>query len=96
MADINDDQPIQKSGTSKWLWVGVIVVLAILAIIVFANPSGDRDVDPVVTDATQEERLSTDISNEEQMTQQAMEDVNGASRLETAPTDSMDESQPAQ
>ena len=63
MANLNDDAPIQKSGSSKWLWFGVIVVLAIAAVIIFLNADGD---DPALSDnavTTQEERLDTDLGS---------------------------------
>lgn len=83
MADINDDEPIQKQGTSKWLWVGVIVVLAIAAVIIFLNADGDEPELPDSAVTTQEERLNTELTDEEELTEEALEDVRGANPIDT-------------
>ena len=83
MANLNDDEPIQKQGTSKWLWVGVIVVLAIAAVIIFLNADGDEPELPDSAVTTQEERLNTDLTDEEELTENALEDVNGANPIGT-------------
>lgn len=78
-----DDDVIQKSGSSKWLWVGVIVVLAIAAVIIFLNADGDEPDLPDSATTTQEERLNTDLNDESQMTTEALEDVNGVNQVDT-------------
>ena len=83
MTDLNDDAPIQKSGSSKWLWVGVIVVLAIAAVIIFLNADGDDPELPDSAVTTQEERLNTDLTNEDQLTEEALDDVNGVNQVDT-------------
>lgn len=43
--------PPPRSSGPKWIWVALIVVLAFIAVVVFLNPSGDRDgsvEDPIV------------------------------------------------
>jgi hypothetical protein len=42
-----------RSAGPKWIWVALIVVLAFFAVVVFLNPTGERDgsvEDPVVMD----------------------------------------------
>ena len=87
MADINDDAPIQQTGTSKWLWVGVIVVLAIAAVIIFLNADGEDPELPDSAVTTQEERLNTDLTDESELTEQALEDVNGVNQVDTVTAD---------
>jgi hypothetical protein len=91
MADLNDDEPIQKQGTSKWLWVGVIVVLAIATVIIFLNADGDEPDLPDSAVTTQEERLETDLSDESELTDEALEDVNGVNQIDTVTPEGMDE-----
>jgi hypothetical protein len=46
-----DPRSPQQAPRTKWLWVGMIVVLAFLVIAVLFNPSGERDGtvnDPIV------------------------------------------------
>jgi hypothetical protein len=46
-----DPRSPQQAPRTKWLWVGLVVVLAFLLIAVLFNPSGDRDGtvnDPIV------------------------------------------------
>ena len=47
----------------RWMWVGVIVLLAVAAVIMFINPDGDEDLETVPDYAvtTQEERLNQPI-----------------------------------
>ncbi len=90
MANPNDDAPIQKQGTSKWLWVAVIVVLAIAAVIVFLNADGDEPDLPDSAVTTQEERLDTDLSDESELTDEALEDVNGVNQIDTVTPEGME------
>ncbi len=48
---------------TRWMWVGVIVLLAVAAVIMFINPDGDEDLETVPDYAvtTQEERLNQPI-----------------------------------
>lgn len=78
-----DDDVIQKSGSSKWLWVGVIVLLAVAAVIVFLNADGDDPDLPDSAVTTQEERLNTDLSDESELTSEALDDVNGVNQIDT-------------
>ena len=87
MANLNDDAPIQKSGSSKWLWFGVIVVLAIAAVIIFLNADGDDPELPDSAVTTQEERLNTDLTDEQQLTEEALDDVNGVNQVDTVTAD---------
>ena len=87
MVDVNDDAPIQQKGSSKWLWVGVIVVLAIAAVIIFLNADGDQPELPDSAVTTQEERLNTDLTDESQLTERALEDVNGVNQVDTVEAD---------
>ncbi|RDS78545.1 hypothetical protein DL238_04700 [Alteriqipengyuania lutimaris] len=87
---MNDDAPIQKQGTSKWLWVAVIVVLAIAAVIVFLNADGEDPDLPDSAVTTQEERLDTDLTDESEVTDEALEDVNGVNQIDTVTPEGMD------
>jgi len=52
MADPRNPKP-----SAKWLWAGLVVVLAFLAVVIFLNPSGDRDAsveDPIAMPDTGE------------------------------------------
>lgn len=49
--------PPPRSSGPKWIWVALIVVLAFFAVVIFLNPSGDRDgtvEDPIVMPETGE------------------------------------------
>lgn len=81
--DPNPDAPIEEGRGSKWLWVGVIVVLAIAAVIIFLNPGGDEPDLPDSATTTQEERLETDLSDESELTDEALEDVRGVNQVDT-------------
>lgn len=78
-----NDDVIQKKGSSKWLWFAVIVVLAVAAVIVFLNADGDEPTLPDSATTTQEERLNTDLSNESELTDNALKDVNGVNQVDT-------------
>ena len=82
-----NDDVIQKKGSSKWLWLAVIVVLAVAAVIVFLNADGDEPALPDSATTTQEERLNTDLSDESELTDNALEDVNGVNQVDTVTPD---------
>ena len=49
--------PPPRTSGPKWIWVALIVVLAVVLVIVLFNPSGDRDgtvQDPIVMPETGE------------------------------------------
>lgn len=87
-----NDDVIQKKGSSKWLWLAVIVVLAVAAVIVFLNADGDEPALPDSATTTQEERLNTDLSDESELTDNALEDVNGVNQVDTVTADASAES----
>lgn len=61
---MGNDDVIQKKGSSKWLWLAVIVVLAVAAVIVFLNADGDDPATlPDSATTTQQERLNTDLDS---------------------------------
>ena len=82
MAEFNDDDPIQSGTGGKWIWLGVIVVLAVAAVIIFLNADGDQPQLPDSAVTTTEERLNTDLTPNDEVTQEALEDVNGAENLD--------------
>ncbi len=82
MAEFNDDEPIQNKTGGKWIWLAVIVVLAVAAVIVFLNPDGDEPQLPDSAVTTTEERLNTDLTPDDEWTDEALEDVNGAEDIE--------------
>ncbi|QYJ07562.1 hypothetical protein [Qipengyuania flava] len=49
--------------TTRWLWVGVIALLAVVAVIMFLNPDGDESLETIPDSAitTQEERINQPI-----------------------------------
>ena len=86
-----DDDVIQTKGSSKWLWVGVIVLLAVGAVIIFLNADGDEPDLPDSAVTTQEERLETDLTNEQELTDEALEDVRGVNQIDTVTPEGMEE-----
>jgi len=70
-----DDDVIEKKSSSKWLWIAVIAVLALVAIMVFVNADGDDPDLPDSAVTTTEERLDTDLSDESELTTEAIDDV---------------------
>lgn len=48
---------------TRWLWVGVIALLAVVAVIMFLNPDGDESLETIPDAAitTQEERINQPI-----------------------------------
>lgn len=95
MADINDDDPIEKGRGSKWVWFGVIVLLGVAAVMFFLNADGDEELDQIPDSAitTTEERLNTDLGDEAERTDEALEDVRGVNQIDTV---TPDETSPAQ
>ena len=59
---MTDPVPDTKPHT-RWMWVGIIVLLAVAAVIMFLNPDGDETVETIPDAAitTQEERLNQPI-----------------------------------
>ena len=78
-----DDDVIEKKRSSKWLWIAVIAVLALVAIMVFVNADGDDPDLPDSAVTTTEERLDTDLSDESELTTEAIDDVNGIDPVAT-------------
>ena len=70
---MSDPVPDTKAPGTRWLWVAVIVVLAIAAVIFFLNADGDEDIETIPDEAitTTEERLNQPILPDEE------EDVSG-------------------
>ncbi|GAB5348477.1 hypothetical protein [Alteriqipengyuania sp. 357] len=91
MANLNDDAPIQEKGSSKWLWVGVIVVLAIAAVIIFLNADGDEPELPDSAVTTQEERLNTDLTDESGLADEAPDGMDSVDQLDTPEEGATDE-----
>ena len=87
MAEFNDDEPIQGKTGGKWIWLGVIVLLAVAAVIIFLNPEGDTPQLPDSAVTTTEERLNTDLTPDDELTEEALEDVNGAEDFEVVEPD---------
>ncbi|GMN13483.1 hypothetical protein [Altererythrobacter sp. MTPC7] len=80
---MTDPVPDSKPST-RWFWVGALVLLAVVLIIFVFNADGDED-DFTVTDAditTTEERLNTDLDATDM--DEAAEQVNGAEAGDTA------------
>ena len=82
-----NDDVIEKGRGSKWFWVAIIVLLAVGAVIIFLNADGDEPELPDSAVTTQEERLNTDLTSEEQLTEEALEDVNGVNQVDTVNPD---------
>lgn len=80
--------PLPEDGPSgtKWLWVGVLVLLAVAAVIFFLNADGDEDLETIPDEAitTTEERLNTEISPPDT---ESLPPVNGAEDANTIVAD---------
>ena len=77
--------------TTRWFWVGLLVLLAVALVIFVFNADGDEDEFEVTDEAitTQEERLNTDLGTTE--IEEGYEQVEGV----TAPaTGEMDQAAP--
>ena len=76
--------PLPEDGPSgtKWLWVGVLVLLAVAAVIFFLNADGDESLETIPDEAmtTTEERLNTEISPPDTA---SLPPVNGAENANT-------------
>ncbi|GMM93639.1 hypothetical protein [Qipengyuania sp. MTN3-11] len=61
---MNDPLPEEGPSGTKWLWVAVLVLLAVAAVIFFLNADGDEELETIPDEAvtTTEERLNTDIA----------------------------------
>ena len=73
---MSDPVPDTKP-SSRWFWVGMIVLLAVASIIFFLNADGDEEIETIPDNAitTQEERLNTDLTSD---TAEGLEQVRGA------------------
>ena len=73
---MSDPVPDTKP-SSRWFWVGMIVLLAVASVIFFLNADGDEEIETIPDSAitTQEERLNTDLTSD---TAEALEQVRGA------------------
>ena len=60
---MSDPVPDTKAPGTRWMWVGVIVLLAVVFVIFLLNADGDEELEEVPDYAvtTQEERLNTDL-----------------------------------
>lgn len=74
---MNDPVPDTKSPGTRWMWVGVIVLIAVAFVIFLLNPDGDEELETIPDYAvtTEEERLNTDIPL---ATDEDLPPVNGA------------------
>ncbi|UVI40254.1 hypothetical protein [Qipengyuania spongiae] len=80
--------PLPEDGPSgtKWLWVGVLVLLAVAAVIFFLNADGDESLETIPDEAitTTEERLNTEIAPPET---ESLPPVNGTEDANTIVAD---------
>ena len=60
---MTDPVPDTKTPRTRWMWVGVIALLAVVAVIMFINPDGDESLETIPDHAitTQEERINQPI-----------------------------------
>ncbi len=60
---MNDPVPDTKAPGTRWMWVGIIVLLAIAFVIFLFNADGDEELETIPDYAvtTQEERLYQDV-----------------------------------
>lgn len=60
---MTDPVPDTKAPRTRWMWVGVIALLAVVAVIMFLNPDGDESLETIPDHAitTQEERINQPI-----------------------------------
>ena len=61
---MNDPMPQDAPTGTKWLWVAILVFLAVAAVIFFLNADGDESLETIPDEAvtTTEERLNTEIT----------------------------------
>ncbi|ABC64401.1 hypothetical protein [Erythrobacter litoralis] len=73
-----NDQTQTTGSKTKWLWVALLAVLAVVGVGVLLNPAGDADEVALsdVDEATAEERMLTDLDTPP--SDEALEQVNGA------------------
>ena len=78
--------------SSRWFWVGLIVLLAVASIIFFLNADGDEEIETIPDSAitTQEERLNTDLTSD---TAEGLEQVRGADAENVQAVESTTETQ---
>ena len=60
---MTDPIPDTKAPRTRWMWVAVIVVLAVASVIFFLNADGDEEIEtvPDYATTTTEERLNQDL-----------------------------------
>ena len=60
---MTDPVPDTKAPATRWMWLGVIVLLAVAFVIFLLNPDGDEELETIPDAAitTTEERLNTDL-----------------------------------
>ena len=80
--------------SSRWFWVGMIVLLAVASIIFFLNADGDEEIETIPDNAitTQEERLNTDLTSD---TAEGLEQVRGADAGDVRALENQTETQTA-
>ena len=78
--------------SSRWFWVGLIVLLAVASIIFFLNADGDEEIETIPDSAitTQEERLNTDLTSD---TAEGLEQVRGATAEDVQALENQTETQ---
>jgi preprotein translocase subunit SecF len=86
---MSDTVPDTKPST-RWFWVGLIVLLAVASIIFILNADGDEEIEQIPDSAitTQEERLNTDLTSD---TAERLEQVRGADNLDAEDVDTSGE-----
>ena len=90
---MSDPVPDTKP-SSRWFWVGMIVLLAVASIIFFRNADGDEEIETIPDNAitTQEERLNTDLTSD---TAEGLEQVRGADAGDVQAVENQTETQTA-
>lgn len=88
---MSDPVPDTKP-SSRWFWVGMIVLLAVASVIFFLNADGDEEIETIPDSAitTQEERLNTDLTSD---TAEALEQVRGATAEDVQALENQTETQ---
>ena len=83
--------PLPEDGPSgtKWLWVGVLVLLAVAAVIFFFNADGDEELETIPDEAitTTEERLNTDLTPDDDSDLPAINGAQDTDGMMTEPTE---------
>lgn len=76
-----NDQTQPTGSKTKWLWVALLAVLAVVGVGVVLNPTGDADEVALsdIDETTAEERMLTDLDTPP--SDEALEQVNGAGEI---------------